>query len=101
MAAHLHPIKYYLQKRRHTVYDIIRGRGVLMECEGAKRRRGTLPRLFWVEQDMAVPERRVYEVEGGGSGPPPAAAHVTPQARPMPEFDGEAHARWLAAHIND
>ena len=65
-AAHLQPIKYYLQKRRHIVYNTIRGR----ECEGAERCRGTPPRLFWVEQDMSMPERRMYEAERGGSAPP-------------------------------
>ena len=56
-AAHLQPIEYYLRKQRHTVYNNIRGRDVLKECKGAKRCRGTPPRLFWAEQDMTVPER--------------------------------------------
>ena len=30
-AAHLQPIAYYIQKRRHTVYNTIRGLGVLKE----------------------------------------------------------------------
>ena len=59
-AAHLQPIEYYIQKRRHTVHNTIRGRDVLKECEGAERRRGTPPRLFWVGQDMTAPERREY-----------------------------------------
>ena len=28
-AAHLQPIEYYLPKRRHTVYNTIRGRDIL------------------------------------------------------------------------
>ena len=48
-AAHLQPIEYYLRKRRHAVYNTIRGRNVLKECEGAERRRGTPPRLFWAQ----------------------------------------------------
>jgi hypothetical protein len=73
-AAHLQPIQYYIQSRRHTVNNTIRGRDVLKECEGAERRRGTPPRLFWVEQDMTAPERRDYVAEGGGRDPPPAGA---------------------------
>ena len=63
-AAHLQTIEYYIQKRRHTVYNTIRDRDILKECEGAERRRGTPPRLFWAEQDMTVPERREYGAEG-------------------------------------
>ena len=63
--AHLQPIEYYPQKRRHAVYNTIRGRDVLKECEGAERRRGTPSRLFWAEQDMSMPERLVYRAEGG------------------------------------
>ena len=103
-AAHLQPIEYYIQKRRHTVHNTIRDRDVLKECEGAERRCGTPPRLFWVEQDMAVPR--------GGSNPPPTAAPVAPQARPtvaveerpreaMRVTDAAAEARLRAAHIND
>ena len=112
-AAHLQPIEYYLRKRRHTVYNTIRGRDVLKECEGAERRRGTPPRLFWAEQDMAVPERRDYWTEGEGTTHPPSAsrARVALQARPtiaeerlreaMPVTDAATEALWRAAHIND
>ena len=75
-AAHLQTIKYYIQTRRCTVYNTIRGRGVLKECEGAERRRGTPPRLFWAEQDMTVPERREYGAEGEGSTSPPSASRA-------------------------
>ena len=64
-AAHLQPIAYYIQRRRHTVHNTIRDRDVLKECKGAERRRGTPPRLFWTEQDMTVPEARVYGPEEG------------------------------------
>ena len=112
-AAHLQSIEYYLRKRRHNVYNTIRGRDVLKECEGAERRRGTPPRLFWAEQDMTVPEQLDYGAEGGGSAPPPPASHVrvAPQARPtiaeerpreaMPVVDAAMEARCRAAHIND
>ena len=66
VAAHLQTIEYYIQKRRHTVYNTIRGRDVLKECEGAERRRGTPPRLFWAEQDMTGPEQREYLWGGRG-----------------------------------
>jgi len=51
-AAHLHPIEYYIQCRRHTVHNTIRDRAVLKECRGAERRRGTPPRPFWSGLDM-------------------------------------------------
>ena len=75
---------YYIQKRRHTVHNTIRDRDVLKECEGAERRRGTSPRLFWAEQDMMVPEQREYRSEGEGITPALTAsrAPVAPQARP-------------------
>ena len=57
-AAHLQPTKFYIQNRRHIVYNIIWDRDVLKDCEGAERRRGTPPRLFWVGQDMTAPEPR-------------------------------------------
>ena len=69
-AAHLQPIAYYIQRRRHTVHNTIRDRDVLKECKGAERRRGTPPRLFWTEQDMTVPEPQEYGSEGGVPHPP-------------------------------
>ena len=113
-AAHLQPIKYYLRKRRHTVYNTIRGRDVLKECKGAERRRGNPPRLFWAQQDMTAPEPGEYGPEEGGTTPTPSVscARVSPQARPtitveerpreaMPVSTPEMEARWNAAHIND
>ena len=112
-AAHLQPIEYYLRKRRHTIYNTIRSRDVLKECEGAKQRRGTPLRLFWAEQDMTMPERREYGAEGGGGSAPPSPAsraRVAPQARPtiaeerpreaMSVTDAATEALWRAAHIN-
>ena len=32
-AVHLQPIECYLRKRRHTVYNTIRDRDVLKQCE--------------------------------------------------------------------
>ena len=72
---------YYIQNRRHTVYNTIWDRGVLEECEGVERRRGTPPRLFWAEQDTTAPVQREYGTEGEGSAPLPAA-RVDPQAQP-------------------
>ena len=69
-AAHLQTIEYYIQNRRHSAHNTIRDRNVLKECEGAERRRGTPPRLFWVGQDMTVPERREYGAEREGSTQP-------------------------------
>ena len=110
-ATHLQTIEYYIQKRRHTVYNTIRGRDVLKECKGAERRCGTPPCLFWAEQDMAVPEQREYGTEGEGSAPH-LTGRVAPQARPtiaveerpreaMPVVSEEAELAWARAHIND
>ena len=109
-AAHIQPIEFYIQNRRHTVYNTIRDRDVLKECEGAERRRGTQPRLFLAEQNMAVPEQREYGTEGEGSAPLPTA-RVAPQARPtivveerpreaMPTVSEEAERAWARAHIS-
>ena len=112
-AAHLQTVEHYIQVRRHTVYNNIRDRNVLRECEGAEWRRGTSPRLFWTEQDMTEPEGVEYGPERGTSAPLPSAsrARVAPQARPtiaverpreaMPVSDPALEARWRAAHIND
>ena len=56
----LQPIQYYIQKRRHTIHDIIRDRDVLTERREAERRRGTPSCLFWVGQNMEEPEQREY-----------------------------------------
>ena len=45
-ATRLQTIEDYIQNRRLTVYNTIRDRGVLKECEGSERRRGTPPCLF-------------------------------------------------------
>ena len=103
---------YYIQKHRHTVYNTIRDRDVLKECEEAERRRGTPPRLLWAQQDMTAPEPREYGPEERGTTPTPlvSRARVAPQARPtitvaerpreaMPVSNPELEARWNAAHI--
>ena len=110
----LQPIKFYIRKRRHIVYNTIRGRDVLKECEGAERRRGTPPRLFWAEQDMSMPERLVYGAEGGEAHLP--RRHLTrawpcrrgplhiAEERPceaMSVTDATTEARWGPVHIND
>ena len=93
------------------MYNTIRDRNVLKECEGAERRRGTPPRLFWAEQDMTVPEQREYGTEGEGSALC-LVARVALQARPtiaveersreaMPEVSEEAERALARASIND
>ena len=84
-----------------------------MACEGAERRCGTPPCLFWAEKDMSVPEQQKYGTKGEGNTPTPSAsrARVAPQARPtiveerpleaMPVADAATEAQWRAAHIND
>ena len=80
----LQTIKHYIQKRRHTVHNSIQSRDVLKEYEGAERRIDTPPCLFWMAQDMTVPERREYGAEGGEGAPPPpeSRTRVAPQAGP-------------------
>ena len=110
-AVHLQTIKYYIQKRRHAVYNTIRGCDVLKECKGTERHRGTPPLLFWAEQEMTVPEHREHGSNGEGSAPCPTT-RVTPQARPtitveerpreaMSVVSEEAERAWAHAHIND
>ena len=93
VVAHLQPIKFYTQNCCHTLYNTIRDRGVLKECKGAERRRGTPPRLFWAGQDIIH-------------------VHVAPQARPtiaaeerpreaMSAVTEEVERAWARAHIND
>ena len=65
--AKLKPLRYYIQKRRHTAHNTIPDRDVLKKCKEAERRHGTPPRLFWVGLDMEEPERREYGEEGGGN----------------------------------
>ena len=62
--ARLQLIEYYLQKRRHTVYNTIRGCNVLKDCKGAERRHGTPPPpiLGGAGHDSA----RTAGVRGGG-----------------------------------
>ena len=55
------------------MYNTIWGRDILKESEGAERRRGTPPRLFWAELDVTAPVRREYMAGREGSGPLPAA----------------------------
>ena len=76
VTAHLQTIEYYIQKRCHTVHNTIRGRDALKDCKGAERCRNTPPRLFWVAQDITVPERRKYGAERGGGTPPPSASRA-------------------------
>ena len=105
-AAHLQPIQYYIQKRRHTIAQTIEGRLILEECRGTERRRGTQPRLYWWGQKFDLPERRIYS-DGDGGGIRAAARARAPQVPqvprgPMPAEATEADRRqWAAAHVQD
>ena len=82
--AHLQTIKYYIQKRRHTVAKTIPDCEILKECMGAKRRQGTPPCLFSCGQEMEEAERGEYlwvGKERTAVPPTAAAARLAPQAR--------------------
>jgi hypothetical protein len=50
-AARLHPIEYYIAKRREMVRKAIEGRPLLEECRGAGRRRGSPAHQYWWDQE--------------------------------------------------
>ena len=62
--ANLKPLRHYIQKRRHTVYDAISSRPVLEECKGAVRLKGSSLRKYWC--DLLVEARK--EEDSGPSG---------------------------------
>ena len=87
--SHLQPLAYYIQRRRHTVHNTIRGRDVLKECEGAERRRGTPSRLFWAEHARVRVATQVR----------PTIAEEWPREA-MPVTTATMEARWWDAYIN-
>jgi hypothetical protein len=77
-AARLHPIAYYITKRRQTVLKAIEGRPILDACREAERRRGSPSRQYWWEQNFSLagyePEWEKNSHLAEASGPLPADA---------------------------
>ncbi len=44
----------YIDVRRETIAKYVVGRSILAECQGADRRRGSVPRRWWWEQSMGL-----------------------------------------------
>ena len=51
-AAHVRTIAEYIAARRQQILRTIADHPILEECRGAERRRGSLPRLYWWEQEV-------------------------------------------------
>jgi hypothetical protein len=43
----LHTIGHYIDVRRETIAKYVVGRSIFAECQGADRRRGSVPRRWW------------------------------------------------------
>jgi hypothetical protein len=50
----MHTIQHYIDVRRETIATYVVGRSILAECQGADRRRGSVPRQWWWEQRMCL-----------------------------------------------
>jgi hypothetical protein len=48
----MHTIGHYIDVRRETIAKYVVGRSIFAECQGADRRRGSVPRRWWWEQRM-------------------------------------------------
>ena len=123
VAAGLHQLRHYIDKRRNTIWKSVWGRPILEECMEAERRGGTPRRHNWWHQIMDYTGEGVEKEAGstGGSNglalparsppatPPPSARRVPapapPRREPMPRVstaEQEAlDALWSAAHFHD
>ncbi len=50
----MHTIQHYIDVRRETITKYVVGRSILVECQGADRRRGLVPRRWWWEQRLCL-----------------------------------------------
>ena len=50
----MHTIQHYIDVRRETIAKYVVGRSIFAECQGADRRRGSVPRRWWWEQRMSL-----------------------------------------------
>ena len=63
-AAGLRTLEQYIDKRRHTIANTIRGRPILEECKRTERVTGTSRRLNWWQQRMDYSGEEEDEAEG-------------------------------------
>ncbi len=50
----MHTIGHYIDVLRETIATYVVGRSIFVECQGADRRRGLVPRWWWWEQRMCL-----------------------------------------------
>jgi hypothetical protein len=50
----MHTIQHYIDVQREAIAKYVVGRSILAECQGADRRRGSVPRRWWWEQRMCL-----------------------------------------------
>ena len=50
----MHTIQHYIDVRRETIVKYVVGRSIHAECQGADRRRSSVPRRWWWEQKMCL-----------------------------------------------
>ena len=50
----MHTIQHYIDVRRETITKYVVGRSIHVECLGADRKRGSVPRRWWWEQKMCL-----------------------------------------------
>jgi hypothetical protein len=50
----MHTIEHYIDVRRETIAKFVVGRSIHVECQGADRRHGLVPRRWWWEQRMCL-----------------------------------------------
>jgi hypothetical protein len=50
----MHTIEHYIGVQRETIAKYVIDRSILVECQGAHQRRGSMPRRWWWEQKMCL-----------------------------------------------
>ncbi len=50
----MHTIQQYIDVQRETIAKYVVGRSILAKCQGADRRRGSVPWRWWWEQSMGL-----------------------------------------------
>ena len=99
-AANLRPLEESMRRRRNTVRRAIEGRPILVECEGAERRRGSPNRQYWWEQEFDLRAEDEGEAPrplrlGTGERRPGVAGHDALRRRQQRELEEEREARSL------
>jgi len=50
----MHTIEHYIDVRRETIAKYVVDRSILAECQGADRRRNSMPQRWWWEQRICL-----------------------------------------------